>query len=324
MKKTVVLAQPIHSAGSSVLHQRDDIEVIELNPYSEEAFKAAIARAHAVILRVTPLPAEMIAAAPHLEIVSRHGVGYDAVDLEALNARNIPLVIATDGNKISVAELAFSFLLSLAKNQAVFDGETRVGRYNEVRAANSLFDVAGKTLFVVGFGRIGQEIAPRAKAFDMTVTIYDPLVDDSVITAAGYTPVASLEEGLRDADAVTLHCPKNADTVDLLNTKTLAMMKPGSLVINCARGGLVNEAALFEALKSGHIGGAGLDVFVDEPTPGDHPLFNLNNLIVSPHVGGMSNEAAQRSSYRSAQNVLDLFDGKLNPEVVVNPEVLPR
>ena len=322
MKKTVLLAQPIHEAGTSILRDRDDVELVILNPYSDDAFEAAIATAHAVILRVTPLSAEMIAAAPHLQIVSRHGVGYDAVNLPALNARNIPLVIATDGNKISVAELAFSFLLSLAKNQAAFDTETKRGRYHAVRAERGLFDVAGKTLFVVGFGRIGREIAPRAKAFDMNVVIFDPCFDDREILAAGFTPVSSLEDGLRQADAVTLHCPKNADTIDLLNAKTLAMMKPGSLVINCARGGLINEDALFDGLSNGHIGGAGLDVFVDEPVAGDHPLFTCDNIIVSPHVGGMSEEAAQRSSYRSARNVLDLFDGKLDPEVVINPEVL--
>ena len=322
MTKTVLLAQPIHKAGSQILHDRDDVEVIQLDGTDPAALSAALARAHGVVLRTTPLPAAAIAEAPNLEVVARHGVGYDAVDVDALTARGIPLTIAIDGNKVSVAELAMTFMLALAKNLDAFHQATRAGGFTEVRATHGLFDIAGKTLLIAGFGRIGREVAPRARAFGMNVVIYDPYVGDNEIGAAGYTAVNSLAEGLAQADIVTLHCPKNAETVDMLDAAALSSMKPGSLVINCARGGLVNEQALFEAINDGHIAGAGLDVFVDEPTPADNPLFSLDQVLVSPHVGGFSEEARQRSSYRSARNILDLFDGKLNPAVVVNPEVL--
>jgi D-3-phosphoglycerate dehydrogenase len=183
-------------------------------------------------------------------------------------------------------------------------------------------ELFGKTLLIVGLGRVGKQVAKRCIGFGFNVLAYDPFIDDAEFEHAACQRVEVLEEGLRVADVVTLHVPRKANTVNMINQETLAVMKPTAFLINAARGGIVDEAALFDALKAGRLAAAGLDTFVEEPTKADHPLFALDNLILSPHGAAAPIECEARSAARCIQNVLDAFDGRLDQEMVVNPEVL--
>jgi D-3-phosphoglycerate dehydrogenase len=183
-------------------------------------------------------------------------------------------------------------------------------------------ELSGKTVLILGFGRIGTRSARRCAAFDMNVLIYDPFVDAQVIAKAGYEAVADLDAALPRADFLSVHCPKNAETVGLINADRLARMKKGALVVNTARGGIIDEAALYGALTSGHIAGAGLDVFAEEPAPVGHDLLTLDTVIASPHMAGVTAEAVQAMAVMTARNILSVLDGHPTRENVINQDVL--
>ena len=276
---------------------------------------------HAIIARASPVTRAIIDAAAELRVVSRHGVGYDSVDVARLTERGIPLTIAIAANALSVAEHTLYLILALAKRGFTFDREVKRGNF-EVRATLRGADIAGKSLLVVGFGRTGTRVARFARAFDMKVFVYDPYIDQSTIPAAGCAAVDDYFSILPRMDMVTMHCPLTEETRGMIAERELDAMKPSAYLINCARGGIVDEQALCTALESGSIAGAGLDVFVREPTPADDPLLSLDNVITSPHIAGVTLEASMRMATGAASNVLAAFDGTLDPAVVVNIEVL--
>jgi len=243
------------------------------------------------------------------------------VDVEALTARGIPLALAVGANAVSVAEHTMALVLALAKRLFLHDRATRAGRWavrHELRAA----DIAGSALLIVGLGRIGRLVAPRALAFGMRVHAYDPYVERAIIEASGCVPVADLHAVLPEMDVVTLHCPLTPETAGMIGGRELGLMKGSAFLVNCARGGIVDEPALHDALASGAIAGAGLDVFAAEPVDSANPLFALDNVVTSPHIAGVTAEAAERMAIAAARNVLAAFDGVLGPDAVVNTEVL--
>jgi D-3-phosphoglycerate dehydrogenase len=321
MTRKVFLLQPIHDDGLAVLRERNDVQITIASAISEETLIREVRGAHAIIARATPVTRAIIDATDELCIVSRHGVGYDSVDVARLTERGIPLAIAIDANALSVAEHTLYLILALAKRGFTFDRAVKGGGFN-IRAVLRGADVVGKSLLVIGFGRTGTRVARFARAFDMKVFAYDPYIDQSLITAAGCTPVNNYHAALPDMDVVSLHCPLTEETRDMVGQRELDAMKPSAYLINCARGGIVDERALCAALESNVIAGAGLDVFEREPLPGDDPLLALDNLITSPHVAGVTLEAEIRMSTGAARNVLAAFDGTLDPAVVVNSEVL--
>lgn len=321
-RKKVVIVGAVHPAGMRLLEARDDIDFEVTEDGSEANLIEKLKDADGVTLRAAKMTAKVIAAAERLRVVSRHGVGYDSVDIPALNARGIPLAIAINCNAVSVAEQAFAFLMALSKRMMRFDHGTRAGEWAALRRSFDQFDLAGRTLLVLGYGRIGRQITRRALAFDMRVLVADPYVDTAEIAASGAEPVADFRSVLGEIDAITVHTPLNAETRGIVGAPELAAMKRSAFVINCARGGIVDEPALVAALKAGTIAGAGMDVFDPEPPPPDHPLLHAENVILSPHSAGVTIEAAIRAATESVQNVLDAFDGRLDPAVVVNTEVL--
>lgn len=321
MIRKVLLIQPIHDAGVALLRERDDIQITVASAISEQAVMREARDAHAIIARATPVTRAIIDAAPELCVVSRHGVGYDSVDVARLTERGIPLTIAIEANALSVAEHTLYFILALAKRGFDFDRGVKSGNFH-IRATLHGADITEKNLLISGFGRTGTRVAKLARAFDMKVFVYDPYIDQSLITAAGCTPVNAYASVLPDMDMVTMHCPLTDETKGMIGARELSVMKSTSYVINCARGGIVDEQALCAALKNNTIAGAGLDVFVHEPTPGDDPLLALDNVITSPHIAGVTLEASMRMAAGAAANVLAAFDGTLNPAVVVNSEVL--
>ncbi len=270
--------------------------------------------------RVGPLE---VAASPGLQVVARIGVGYDMIDIAALAPRRIPLMTAGTANSPSVAEEAFALLFALIKRAREHDQLVRANGWR-TRMNDMPKDIFGKTMVVVGFGRIGSRVVKRAIAMEMNVHVYDPYVKAADIKAAGAVPVAKLDEVLPHADVLTLHCPKTPETNGLIDARRLALLKPTALLINTARGGIVDENALYAALTGGKIAGAGLDVLEQEPPPADHPLFKAPNIIFAPHMAGVTLEALERMSIASVENVLSVFDGKPIMANVINKDVFAR
>ena len=316
-KYKVLVVQGLHEQGLQMLKNRTDIEFNVLMSDDENEILEAAKDVSGITVRTAKISSKIIEAANKLQVVSRHGVGYDSIDLVSLNNKKIPLTIAAHSNMISVAEQAMFFLLALSKNVFYYDDFTRKGDWTN-RWDVKAWDLAQKNILVIGFGRIGSNFVKRALAFDMNVYVYDPYVQKEKVKISGAIPVDNISENLQKMDAVTLHCPKNDETTDLFTKKEFNLMKKSSFIINCARGGILNEEDLYEALKNNNISGAGLDVFDVEPTPSSNPLFKLNNVILSPHIAGVTVESTVRMATETVQNVLDVLDDKVNQSVVVN------
>ena len=320
-KKKVLMVQGLHEEGQKLLLQRDDIEPITIMSANEDEILEAAKEVHGITVRTANITRKIIENSKNLQVVSRHGVGYDSIDVEALNDCGIPLAIAAHSNMISVAEHAMFMLLALSKNVFYYDKFARKADWStrwDIRA----WDLADKNLLVIGFGRIGSRLVKRALAFDMKVFVYDPYIDASVIKNSGANQVNNFLDILPQMDAVSLHCPKNEETINMFSENEFKIMKESAFLINCARGGIVNEVALLDALKSNKIRAAGLDVYDDEPSTSSNPLFSLDNILLSPHIAGVTQEATIRMSKQAVQNVLDVFDDKVDPEVIINKNVL--
>ena len=316
-KYKVLVVQGLHEQGIQMLKNRTDIEFNVLMSDDENEILEAAKDVNGITVRTAKISSRIIEAANKLQVVSRHGVGYDSIDLVSLNNKKIPLTIAAHSNMISVSEQAMFFLLALSKNVFYYDDFTRKGDWTN-RWDVKAWDLAQKNILVIGFGRIGSNFVKRALAFDMNVYVYDPYVEKEKVKISGAIPVDNIIENLPKMDAVTLHCPKNGETTDLFTKKEFDLMKKSSFIINCARGGILNEEDLYEALTNKKIAGAGLDVFDVEPTPSSNPLFKLNNVILSPHIAGVTIESTVRMATETVQNVLDVLDDKINQSVVVN------
>lgn len=321
MPRVLVVGHVRHE-GLRLLEARPDVSVEVIEQPTPTAILEAMPRADALVVRTAPITAAMIDAAPGLKVVSRHGVGYDNVDLPALERRRVPLAVSATANRVAVAEHAFFMLMELAKRGRAFDAAVRRSDWDARTTEPVPVELAGRTLLVVGFGRIGRELAPRALAFGMRVLVHDPVVSEDAVARAGCEPAPDLDAALREAHAVSLHLPLSGATRGLIGRERLRAMRRDALLVNTARGGLVDEAALAEALAEGWIAGVGLDVLEDEPPPPDHPLLRLPNVLLSPHMAGVTLEASVRMAVESAENALAGLDGRLDLGVVVNPGVL--
>jgi len=321
MKKRVMIQLPYGDGLKFVFDARDDIEVEVFTELGEDNIFQHISNYDAVILGIAPLTPRLISAATKLKIASRFGVGYDAVNVPALTKAGIPLSIAGIANSVTVAEHALFFMLALAKQAMAYDRETRKGNW-AIRFEQPAFDLAGRTVLILGFGKIGRRLVNRCVAMEMNVLVHDPYVVQDGIRTAGATPVADWRGVLGTIDFLSVNCMKNDETNGMVGKAELVAMKKTAYVVNTARGGIVDEAALYDALKSKNIAGAGIDPFVDEPATADNPLFQLDNILVSPHSAGVTQESVFRMGQVAAQNVVDCFDGKLDSANVINTEVL--
>jgi D-3-phosphoglycerate dehydrogenase / 2-oxoglutarate reductase len=324
-KKKVLVTESFSPKGQALLAERDDIEMVRFpNMISAVDFAALLkshAPVHGVALGATRFGEPELDASGDMKVVTRIGVGYDAVDVPALSRRKVPLMVAGTANSPSVAEQALFMMLWLAKRAAEMHAVVTDGTW-AARLGMLPFDLYGKTVLVIGFGRIGSRTAKRCLAMEMQVLVYDPYKPAAEITAAGCEPVTDLDAALPRADFVTIHCPKTPETVGLFNAARLRLMKPTAYLINTARGGLIDEAALLDALVSGRIAGAGLDVFEQEPPPVGHALHVLPNVIMAPHVAGVTREAVDRMSEQTARNILSVLDGEPIRQNVINHDVL--
>jgi D-3-phosphoglycerate dehydrogenase len=321
-KRRVMVPSNMGKEGVDILRARDDIEVITYpHGITQAELLPLLGDVSGIALSATPYRQPELDASPAMQVVARIGVGFDAVEVPALSARKIPLMVTGIANSTSVAEQAVFFIMAIAKRVAEMDALVKQGRWND-RFVTIPSQLAGKTALVVGFGRIGTRSAKRLAALEMNVLVYDPFVPSDTIAAAGYEAVADLDAALPRADYVTIHCPKSPATVDMFDAARLARMKKGAGLVNTARGGIVNEDALYDALTSGHLRGAGLDVFDEEPAPASKKILQLDSVLAAPHMAGVTVESIIGMAVATANNILSVLDGKPNRDNVVNKDVL--
>jgi D-3-phosphoglycerate dehydrogenase/(S)-sulfolactate dehydrogenase len=271
----------------------------------------------ATIAGSEPYTDRVLAGLPALRIISRNGVGYDRIDVPATTRRGIAVTITPEGNHAAVAEHAIALLLAVTRSIVTNAVDTRHGNW---RRRGVFVPLRGKTLGIIGLGRIGRSVARRAAAFDLRLLACETFPDREFAAKYGIE-IVDLDTLLAQSDFVSLHAPMTPETHELINARTLKRMKRGSILINTARGGLVNEADLLAALESGHLAGAGLDVLVVEPPPADHPLLRLDNVVISPHLSALDSQAVEDMATAAARNILDIFSGQWPAAGLVNPEV---
>ncbi|MGI6037387.1 MAG: hydroxyacid dehydrogenase [Limnochordia bacterium] len=310
----ILVTEPIHDAGIEFLRQR--AEVVLGAGRSVEELKELARDVDGIIVRVVPIDADFLKGCPQLKVVGKHGVGYDNIQVPAATEQGIAVVFTPGANSVSVAEHALALMLNLAVRVGSADRDIRGGCLGPQKNYRGV-ELLGKTLGLIGLGRIGRHLAHMCRAaFDMEVVAYDPYVK----SAPDSIKLASLEEVLRAGDFISIHVPLTEETKDLIAAPQLAMMKETAFIINTARGGIINEEALHGALVAGEIAGAGLDVFVKEPPPADHPLVQLDNVVVTPHTGAATEEALKRMAITVSEEVLAVLEGR-RPRHLVNPEV---
>jgi D-3-phosphoglycerate dehydrogenase len=311
----VLVAGKLHPRGIELLQSAPGVSFDYVQEISEASYAPLIGKADGLVIRTQPLSAETVRRAGRLRIVSRHGVGYDAIDLAALDARGITLAVVGDVNSVSVAEQAMMLLLAATKRALRADRAVREGAW-DWRNRLEQGELAGRRLLIVGFGRSGRHLARIAAGFGMEIRACDPVLAARGWPPGPVSPVADLASGLAWADAVSVHVPKTDRPV--IGAAELAAMRPGAILVNTARGGVVDEAALVAALSAGRLAAAGLDVFEAEPPPPGHPLLAMDQVILSPHIAGLTAECAERMAVAAVQNVIDFFAGRLDPALVVN------
>lgn len=318
----VLLCRPLHPAGQALLAGRPELAVTQLHDPPPDVFHRHLAQAHAVLCWLERVNAAALAAAPRLRVISRYGVGFDTIDIPACTARGVAVMVVNGANDRSVAEHAMMLILAVARRVVDTDRHVKAGGW-WFEGGPGMVDLAGRTALVVGFGRIGARVAACCRAFDLRVLVHDPLYHPARIAAAGYVPARDLHAALAQADVVSLHCPLRPETHHLMDARAFAVLKPGAILVNTARGPIVEQAALVDALRTGRLHGVGLDVLENEPSDAANPLFGLPNVVVSPHSAASSEEGLARMAVAAAQNILDGLDGRPDPAMMVNPELVP-
>ena len=315
-----VIAEPIHPAGLDYLHERG-IDA-RLAPDSVlERVPGLLREADAIVVR-SALPAAAIDAAPRLKIIANHGTGTDAVDVAHATRKGIPVSYTPDTNIASVAEHALMLMLAVARQATRADAATRTAD-RRFRYEEPLLSLRGRTLGIAGFGRTGRLVAQLGAGIGMKVAVWSPRSPAGDIERAGYARAQALHELLAQADVVSLHRPLRADTTHMLDRTAFAVMKPTAIVVNTSRGGLVDEAALADAIRSGRLHGAGLDVLADEPMSATSPLAHLDRVILTPHVAGSTEDALRQTALQCAADVVDALAGR-KPRDLANPQAWPR
>ena len=330
----ILLPEPIHEEGLKILRTVGEVRLSA--DAREDVLGREAAAADAILVRSTPITARLIAAAPKLKVISRHGIGTDHIDLKAASEKGVLVLNTPEANVNAVAEHTVALMLALAKRLFQMDRHFREGKYYQQGSLPGIvsrlegapaFELAGKRLGLVGAGKIARKVAVICRqAFAMEVCAYDPYVPPGVFREAGLDGIElqdSLETVLSTADFVSLHVPLTPGTKGLIGNREIGLMKPGACLINTARGGVVDEDALEEALRSGQLAGAALDVFAAEPPDPARTLFSCPNLIVTPHMAALTEQSLIRMAVEAATGIADFFRGR-RPKNIVNPEVLGR
>ena len=319
--KVAVLGK-VDQKGLSFLKE-NEFKVIEIENFEIQNLKEQLKDVDGILLRTTKLDKEILEHCDNLKIISRHGVGYDNVDLDFLNENKIALCITSTSNAVSVAEHVLSFFIYLTKKLSLSDSLVKEGNFENRSQLPNFFELYKKKVLIIGFGRIGKEVAKRCLGFDMEVYVYDPFLDNEIIIRNQCIPIEK-NQGLAIADFITIHLPLNRDTKNFISQTELNLMRKNSILVNTSRGGIVNENDLCIALDSKKIQGAGMDVFVSEPPESNHPFFKLDNILLTPHNAALTLECRERMSLEASQNIVFFLNNmsELNVENLVNKKYL--
>jgi D-3-phosphoglycerate dehydrogenase len=316
MKKILVI-QPIHEAGIKLLESNPNYEFEVVENVDPEFLKSKIKDCDGASIRTAKLTSDVIEAAKNLKIISRHGVGYDNIDLESSKKNNLTLAITATANAVAVAEHVMFMLLNISKRKNMYDDTVKNGKFSDRNKLPKTVELWSKNILIAGFGRIGQALIKRCLGFEMKVFVYDPFVSKDVIEKLGGIKVENMEDTCKDMDAISLHIPLNDKTKNIINYDLLKTMKNNCIIINAARGGIVNETDLDRALKEELIFGAGLDVFETEPPESSNPLLQNDKVFLSPHTAAFTEECMTRMGKETVQNIIDFFDEKLEKSKIV-------
>ena len=315
--KNILIIQPIDKSGIEILENRPDYNFEIIDGTDLEEIKEKIVKCDGISIRTAKLPADVIRSAKNLKIISRHGVGYDNIDLEAAKEKNITISITATANAVAVAEHVMFMLLNISKRKDMYDKTVKSGRFNDRNKLPKTIELWNKNILIMGFGRIGKSLIKRCIGFEMNVYVYDPFVSKEEIESLGGKKIEDLKEGVKKMDALTLHMPLNEKTKNIINYDVLKNMKKNCIIINASRGGIINENDLNKSLNENKIFGAGLDVFDTEPPDNDNPLLKNDKTFLSPHTAAFTEECMVRMGKETIQNIIDFFDKKLEKSKIV-------
>ena len=318
----IAILGTVHPKGLEFL-KNNEFEVFEVDNFEIQSLKESLKNVDGILLRTSKLDQDILQHCDNLKIISRHGVGYDNVDLDFLNNNKIALGITSTSNAASVSEHVMSFFIYLTKNLSLSDSLVKEGNFDKRSQLPDFFELYKKKVLIVGFGRIGKEVAKRCLGFDMEVYVYDPFLDSDSIKKNKCIPIEK-NEGLALADFITIHLPLNENTTNFISEVDLKLMKKNTVLVNTSRGGIVNEDDLCQALKAKKIRGAGMDVYTSEPPEPDHPFFKLDNILLTPHNAALTLECRERMSLEASQNIVYFLKNmnELNKENLVNKKYL--
>ena len=300
----------IHPNGFEVF-DKNNIEYFIVSKYSDEFLIEKLRDVDGIIVRTAQINKNILSQLKNLKIVARHGVGYDNVDIKFLNQKKIAMAITGKANATSVSEHVITMMLCLTKNIFESDKLVRSGSFQKKQDLPNHFELFNKKILILGFGRIGKALAKRCNGFEMDVYIHDPFVSSKEIENLNCIPIDK-EDGFKIADFISLHLPLNSTTKDLISYNEFDIFKSNMILINTARGGIVNEDALYLSLKNKKIFGAGIDVFNNEPPEENHKFFNLNNIILSPHNAALTLECRKRMSVECCENIFNFLKNRKN------------
>ena len=315
-KKKILVIQNIHQEGINLLKDNSSYE-FEIFDEINEDLKQKIVDCDAISIRTAKLPNEIISSAKKLQVISRHGVGYDNIDLKSTKEIGATLTITATANAVAVAEHVMFMLLNISKRKDMYDQSVKLGKFNDRNKLPKTIELWGKNILIAGFGRIGQALIKRCLGFEMNVFVYDPFVSKDIIEELGGKKVEDLTEAVKSMDAISLHMPLNEKTKNIINYGLLKTMRKNCIIINAARGGMINENDLDKALNESLIFGAGLDVFETEPPKEDNPLLKNNKVFLSPHTAAFTEECMIRMGKETIQNIIDFFEKKLDKSKII-------
>ncbi len=316
MKKIAVI-EKIHQDGLDFLEKNPEYEYELITDVSEENLIKKLPEFDGCTLRVSKLNENILKHCPNLKVISRHGVGFDNVDLPYIKKKNISLLITATANAVAVAEHVIYMMLSISKSINKYDNEVRSGNFKKNASNIETLELFSKEMLIVGFGRIGKSLIKRCLGFDMKVNVFDPFVSAEVIKNFGGNKIENLEKGLEKCDYLSLHIPLTDKTKNMINYEKIKLMKKNAIIINTSRGGIINEIDLDKALKNNIIFGAGLDVFEKEPIDKKNPLIDNKKVLLSPHSATFTNECKSRMAIETTKNIIDFFENKLDKSMIV-------
>ena len=311
------IVENFHKDGIKLLEDHPNFAYEIIDDVSKENLIKELPKFDGLTLRVAKLGSDILMKCNKLKVISRHGVGYDNIDINYLKKNNITLLITATGNALAVAEHVMYMMLSLSKGVNLYDTEVRSGNFKKNLDKIETYELFNKEILIAGFGRIGKTLIKRCLGFDMKVNVFDPFIDQNTIKSYGGNKVDNLKTAIKTADFVSIHVPLNEKTKNLIDAKILKTMKSNSIIINTARGGIINEIDLDNALKSKIIFAAGLDVFEKEPPNVNNPLIKNKKVLLSPHSATFTNECKSRMSVETVQNIIDFFENKIKPSMKV-------